>query len=92
MSRLLQPFQGGRVGSMTGALVDDGAVPLEAVTLKRLDNAICGVRLLPWRVDVLDTQQPAAAEVACLQVAGSRGEQGAEMQWPGGRGRKAPDV
>ncbi len=75
MPRLEQPRQRRRMGGMAGALVDDGAVPFEAVALQGLQNARCGGGLLPGRIDILDAQQPAAAAVASLQIAGSRGEQ-----------------
>ena len=63
------------VRGLAAALVDDGAVPFEAVSIQRGKNAFRGARLLPGRVDVLDAQQPVAAVSARLQVAGSRSEQ-----------------
>jgi hypothetical protein len=55
--------------------VDDGTVPLEPVALERLDDTLRGARLFPRGIDVLDTQQPAAASTARLKVARSRGKQ-----------------
>ena len=92
MACLQQARERRLVGGLARALVNDGTVPFEAEPFQRFDNAFRGARLFPWRIDILDAHQPAAALAARLQIAGGRGEQGAEMQWPGGRGREAPDV
>ena len=56
MTFVQQARQRRRMGFLTVALVDDGAVPLEAIVLECLDNSPRGTRLLPGRIDVLDSQ------------------------------------
>ena len=75
LSGLEEPLQRCGVAVAGFALVDGGTVPLEPVTLERLDDALRGARLFPRRIDILDTQQPAAASTAGLQIARGRGEQ-----------------
>ena len=72
------------MGRSAAALVNDRPVPFEAVALECLKDALRCSRLLPGRVDILDAHQPVAAALACLQIAGGRSKQGAEMKWPGG--------
>jgi hypothetical protein len=84
LTGLKQARQIGFVSGPAAALVGDGTVPFEAIALQRLQDALSRARLLPGWVDVLDADQPAATMPACLKIAGSCGEQGAEVQWPRG--------
>jgi hypothetical protein len=72
------------VGRSGVALVDDRAVPFEAVALQCFQDAFDCARLLSGRVDILDANQPVATALACLQIAGGCSQQGTEMKWPGG--------
>ena len=84
MAGLEQVRQCSLVCRLAATLVNDGTVPLEAVGLQRLQDAVRRPRLRPGRIDILDADQPGTAAMASLQVAGSRGKQGAEVQGPGG--------
>ena len=84
MAGVEQAGEGGFVHGLAGALVNDRAVPLEAIMLQCLQDALRCVRLLPGWIDILDADQPATAMPARLKIAGSCGEQGAEVQWPCG--------
>jgi hypothetical protein len=75
LSGLDEPRQRSGVAVAGFALVDGGTVPLESITLERLDDALRGARLFPRRIDILNTQQPAAASTTGLQITRSRGEQ-----------------
>ena len=66
------------------ALVKDRAIPLESVTFECADDFIGGTGLLPGWVDILDTEEPAAATRPCSEVTRNRGKQGPEVQGPGG--------
>jgi hypothetical protein len=42
------------------------------------------------RIEIFDSQQPVAADAACIEVTGSRCDERAEVQRPGGEGAKRP--
>ncbi len=74
------------------ALVDDRAVPLEAMGFEGGANVGTDMAAAARRVDVLDAQQPFAAGGAGVAAARQRGDERAEMQRPGRRGREAAAV
>lgn len=74
------------------ALEADRPIPLEAVTLERRQNFFDRTFLLPWRIDILDAQEPAPAPGPGLQITCGRREKRAEMQRSRGRRREPADV
>ena len=85
--RLSAPPLGSRealVRGLAATLVNDRPVPFETVAVQGFEDSFRRARLLPGRIDIFDAHQPAAAMPACLQIAGSRSEQGPEVKWPGG--------
>ena len=56
------------------ALVSNRAIPFKAVGFPGGNNPFVGPRLLPGRVDILDTQQPFATVDARLEIAGDSGQ------------------
>ena len=73
-------------------LVGDRAIPLEAVGFQCIEYEFVSARLFAGRIDILDAQQPLTVRRSSLQIAGNCGQQRAEMQWAGWRGREPADV
>ena len=92
MSAFDKLIQGSLVEFPAFALIDDRAIPLEAVNLKQAQDFVGMGLAAAWLVQVFHAQQPLAAVPACIEITAHGGNQRAEMQRPGGRGRKAPDV
>jgi len=82
----------GGVGFVALALVEDGAVPNEAIGLKGAEDAIGGAGDGAWRVKVLNADEPLAAGAAGVEIAGGGGDEAAEVEVPGGRGGEASAV
>ena len=73
-------------------LPHDRTVPREAIARERGRIARSAPAAAARLVDVLDAQQPFAAARARIAIARERGDQRAEMQRAGGRGREAAAV
>jgi hypothetical protein len=73
-------------------LAPHGSVPLEAVTLERVQDVVGGTRARTGKVDVLDAHEPCARVVACIGIARHRGNERAEVQRTGRRRREAAAV
>jgi hypothetical protein len=74
------------------ALIEDGTVPFEAVSIECPNNGAGCASLLARRIDVLHTQEPASALRLCLQVTRQCRQQRAEMERAGWRRCKPPRV
>ena len=67
-------------------------MPLEAEGLERAKHLIRAPRHHARRIEIFDSQQPVRAVCARIEIAADRGEQRAEMQGTGGRGREAASL
>tara|TARA_R110002096_G_scaffold131364_5_gene281178 strand:- start:2014 stop:2298 length:285 start_codon:yes stop_codon:yes gene_type:complete len=76
---------------MTGALVGDRPIPLEAAGIEGREDRRCRAGLFARRVDIINTYVPAAAPVARIEVAREGRDDGPEMQRSGRRGGETPD-
>lgn len=65
------------------ALVDDGSIPLESISLERGQDLTGRSGLLPGWIDIVYADKPASALVTCLQIARSCREQRSKVKWPG---------
>ena len=81
-----------RVSVSAFALAHHVAIPFEAESLQGPQDGRRGSGHHTGRIQILDANQPAAAVCARIQVAGRRGEQGAQMKIAGRRGRKTSDI
>ena len=88
----LQRVECGLVGGGAPALPHDLAIPFEAKAFEGGEDTLGGAGHRAWAVDILDAQQPASAVGARFQEAADRGDQRAEVQRAGRRGREAADV
>ena len=78
------------IGVVTPGLKPNRFVRDQAVGVQAGEDLAGGLGGFPQRVQVFDADQPPALVPAGFNVAGKRGDQGAEMQWPGrGRGEAA---
>lgn len=73
-----------------GALTDGRGVPLEAAGVESCENTCLGAWHDARRIKVFDAQEPALVRVTRIEVTACGGEQRAEMQIAGRRGREAP--
>ena len=85
-------MQGGVVRCRRGALINDVSVPFEAVGFQRIKYEFGCTCLLAWRIDIFNTKKPEPVVDPGLQVAGNGGDQRAEVQRAGWRGREPADV
>src|SRR5262249_8570834 len=92
VSVFLEVSERSRVAPGPRALPDHGPVPLESVILEDAKNRVCCATFFPRPVEVLHAHQPLAPDRARFQVAADGGDQRAEMQRTGGRGREAPPI
>ena len=76
------------------ALKVNRAVPFESEVFECADDTVGGAGLLPWRINVFDSQQPLPRPLSCFEITSAGGQQGAKMQWTGwrwsARGRSVP--
>jgi len=72
------------VAGMPGALVADRAIPFEAAGIEGREDSGGRAGLFARRVDIIDTDVPAAASVARIEVACECRDDGPEMQRSGG--------
>jgi hypothetical protein len=78
------------IGVEASALTDGRSIPLEAAGVESREDTRLGARHDARRIQVFDTQEPALARVARIEVTARGGEQRAQMQIAGRRRRKAP--
>ncbi|EKZ96875.1 hypothetical protein D769_23174 [Cupriavidus sp. HMR-1] len=81
-----------RVQALATALPDGRFVRVQAQRVERAQDVIVGAPDAARVVDVLDPHEPVAAMGARVQPARQRGNQGAQMEWARGGGRKAAPV
>ena len=90
--RLAQLLQSVCIGLKALALVQNRAVPVEAVLFQTGEQCIGCARSFPGRVQILHAHPPLATGRARVQVAGQGADQRAEMQRAGRGWGKAADV
>ena len=88
----LERIQRCLIGCGAPALPDHLAIPFEAEACQRGEDACGGAGDCARGVDILDAQQPASAVGARFKKAADRGDQRAEVQRAGRRGREAADI
>jgi hypothetical protein len=80
-----QPVERGPIRSVTLALSDYGSGPLKAERRKRRDDLLGAAGHFTRWIEILDSQQPVAADMACIEIAGSRCDERPEVQRAGRR-------
>ena len=71
------------VSIMAVRLIQHTAVPVQAVMVKNTQNGIRSTRDFTGRVDIINTEKPASAEVTGLKITPQCGHQRAEMKCTG---------
>src|SRR3990170_3862377 len=72
--------------------MQDRTSPLEAEQVECADDLVRAAGNDAGSVEILDAQEPFPIRLASAKIAADGGNEGAEMQRTGGRGRKAPSV
>ena len=80
------------MGPKAAALENCFRIPFKAKEIQRVQYGVGRAHLFAGRIDVLDTQQPTSVVAFCLQIAGRRRNQRAEVEWARGRRREPADV
>ncbi len=62
---------------------------MQPETLQRAKDPIGAAGYDARSVEILDTDEPAAAVVACIEITSDRGQKRPKVQIPGRRGREA---
>ena len=81
-----------RVVFRAGALVLDGAVPVQGETLERTQHLVRATGDHPRGIEIFHPEEPAAAAAAGIDEAAHGGEQRAQVQRSGWGGCEAPDI
>lgn len=85
-------LQGGFVVFGAWHLINDRAIPVQAVSLQTAEDGSTGTGFGPGRIQIFDTQKPFAALLSGADIAADSGQQGAGMQAPRrGRGEATND-
>src|SRR5690606_30103055 len=75
-----------------GGLIEERAVPQQAMGFQCRQDLGGGLRRLAQWIDVFDSNQPGTLVMAGIQIASQGADQGAEMKWAGWGWRKTPDI